>query len=155
MKQSVPDFRVYTLLPNPDMCDAYSLRVKGRLAPLEAASRMFHATPPWVSMLMKIRNALVKPFGLKVSASDLPSGVKRFGMFPLIRQERDAVVLGLNDKHLDFRLVVEVKNEASGTSLVTLGTNVKCHNWFGRTYLALIRPFHRRIAPAMLAQLAD
>jgi hypothetical protein len=41
-----------------------------------------------------------------------------------------------------------------GVRQVTLTTLVKTHNWFGRTYLAIITPFHRLIAPALLRQVA-
>ena len=37
---------------------------------------------------------------------------------------------------------------------VTATTLVKTHNWLGRTYLAIIMPFHRLIVPALLRQVA-
>jgi hypothetical protein len=42
---------------------------------------------------------------------------------------------------------------AGGRQLVVV-TVVHCHNWLGRTYLAVIRPFHRAIARANLEQAA-
>jgi Protein of unknown function (DUF2867) len=39
-----------------------------------------------------------------------------------------------------------------GVRQVTATTLVKTHNWFGRTYLAIIMPFHRLIVPALLRQ---
>ena len=54
-----------------------------------------------------------------------------------------------------FRVVVDVAtsgpNEASGQQ-VTATTLVKTHNALGRLYLAVIKPFHRLIVPAMLRQ---
>jgi hypothetical protein len=35
-----------------------------------------------------------------------------------------------------------------------LTTLVLTHNWLGRTYLAIILPFHRLIAPTLLRQVA-
>ena len=35
---------------------------------------------------------------------------------------------------------------------VTATTLVKTHNWLGRTYLAIILPFHRLVVRAMLRQ---
>ena len=61
---------------------------------------------------------------------------------------------GFNDKHLDFRLVVDVA-AAGATRNVTATTLVLTHNWLGRAYLALILPFHRLIVPAMLRKVAD
>jgi hypothetical protein len=51
---------------------------------------------------------------------------------------------------LDFRIVVDVTPPGS----VTATTLVKTHNWLGRTYLAIIMPFHRLIVPTLLRQVA-
>jgi hypothetical protein len=64
------------------------------------------------------------------------------------------LVAGFNDKHLDFRVVVDVAAAGPGQS-VTATTLVMTHNLFGRCYLAIILPFHRLIARAMLRQVAD
>lgn len=60
-------------------------------------------------------------------------------------------MLGLDDRHLDFRIVVEVTELGAGRQ-VAASTIVKTHNLLGRTYLAVVKPFHRIIVPAMLAQ---
>lgn len=61
-------------------------------------------------------------------------------------------MLGLDDRHLDFRIVVEVTELGAGRQEVAASTIVKTHNLLGRTYLAVVKPFHRIIVPAMLAQ---
>jgi hypothetical protein len=38
---------------------------------------------------------------------------------------------------------------------VTATTLVRTHNWLGRTYLAIILPFHRLVVRAMLRQVAE
>ena len=81
----------------------------------------------------------------------LPAG--RFGIFPLISQFPGKVVLGLDDRHLDFRVLVEVRDLGSGRQEVAATTIVKTHNWLGRAYLVIIMPFHRIVVPAMLAQI--
>jgi hypothetical protein len=53
---------------------------------------------------------------------------------------------------LDFRVVVDV-TPPGGVRQVTATTLVKTHNRLGRTYLAIILPFHRRIVPALLRQI--
>ncbi|HTE34958.1 MAG TPA: DUF2867 domain-containing protein, partial [Reyranella sp.] len=52
------------------------------------------------------------------------------------------IVTGGNDKHLDFRVSVQKLTEF-GTSRVILSTAVSPHNFFGKAYLFVIRPFHR------------
>ena len=70
----------------------------------------------------------------------------RLGLFPVVSQQPDRVVLGFDDRHLDFRLVVD----APGNGDVTGTTLIRTHNLLGRIYLAIVLPFHRIIVPAML-----
>jgi hypothetical protein len=70
-----------------------------------------------------------------------------------VSETPDRLVAGFNDRHLDFRVVIDVAG--SGTLRnVTATTLVLTHNWLGRTYLAIIRPFHRLILRAMMQQVA-
>lgn len=102
---------------------------------------------------MAMRNRIVAPLGLK-HPSPAPAGsADRIGIFPILTQAPDRIVLGLDDKHLDFRLVVEVA-EVEGRSSVTATTIVKTHNLLGRTYLVAIMPFHRIIARTMVGKAA-
>lgn len=75
------------------------------------------------------------------------------GIFPVISQTPDRLVAGFNDSHLDFRVVVDVAAHGAGQR-VTATTLVKTHNWLGRTYLAIILPFHRLVVRTMLRQVA-
>ena len=63
------------------------------------------------------------------------------------------MVAGFNDRHLDFRVVVDVAS-AGARQNVTATTLVRTHNRLGRTYLAIILPFHRLILRAMMRQVA-
>ena len=95
-----------------------------------------------------MRNILVAPFGLKTSgATAAPRDM--IGIFPVISQTPDRLVAGFNDSHLDFRVVVDVAAQGAGQH-VTATTLVKTHNWLGRTYLAIILPFHRLVVRTML-----
>ena len=55
--------------------------------------------------------------------------------------------MGLDDRHLDFRLAVDVTALDERRREVVATTLVQTHNRLGRTYLAVILPFHRRIVP--------
>jgi hypothetical protein len=50
--------------------------------------------------------------------------------------------------------VIEVAGAGDHRS-VTATTLVLTHNRLGRAYLAAVKPFHRRVVPAMLRQVAD
>jgi hypothetical protein len=74
-------------------------------------------------------------------------------MFPVLSETPQRIVAGLNDSHLDFRVVVDIAGAGAGRS-VTATTVVLTHNLLGRVYLAIILPFHRLIVRAMLRQIA-
>jgi hypothetical protein len=72
---------------------------------------------------------------------------------PVVSETPTRLVAGFNDKHLDFRVVLDVASSGHGRR-VTATTLVKTHNLLGRTYLAIILPFHRLVVRAMLRQVA-
>jgi hypothetical protein len=109
---------------------------------------MVERRPRWVNGLLVLRNLAVSPFGLKRGA---PVGAERIGIFPVVSASPQRLVMGFDDTHLDFRVVVEVTPEDSGQR-VTATTFVRTKNRLGRLYLAAVKPFHRVIVPAMLAQ---
>jgi hypothetical protein len=135
-------------LPDADFTDAYSIHVIEPLDALQAARRMVGRRPRWVNGLLMLRNLAVTPFGLKRGA---PIGAERIGIFPVVSASPERVVMGFDDVHLDFRVVVDVAPEGSGQQ-VTATTFVRTRNRLGRLYLAAVKPFHRVIVPAMLAQ---
>jgi hypothetical protein len=137
-----------TPLPEADFTDAYSVHIADPLDATEAARRMLGRRPWWVDGLLVLRNLAVTPFRLKRGA---PPGVERIGIFPVVSASSERVVMGFDDAHLDFRVVVEVAPEESGQR-VTATTFVRTRNRLGRLYLAAVKPFHRTIVPAMLAQ---
>jgi hypothetical protein len=146
------DTAIRTLLPHARMSDAYRLVVDERvLDAAVAADRIFGRAPWWIRILLGVRNRLVAPFGLKTSVDQ---GAQRIGFFPVITQTPRRVLLGFDDKHLDFRVAVDVMPVGPARHEVTVTTLVRTHNLPGRMYLALVLPFHRVIVPAMLGQAA-
>lgn len=142
-------------LPGASFSDRYQRIVEGRgLDAIGAAELAFSRSPAWVSTLMALRNALVRPFGLKGTSNDLPPKLRRIGIFPLISHTPSHAVLGLDDRHLDFRVVIEIKELGEGRQQVSAATLVRPHNLYGRMYLAAVLPFHRLIVPAMLDRVA-
>jgi len=141
------------ILAGAQFADRYVLTTDGlALTAIGAAERVLGRTPLWVGRLTALRNLAVRPFGLKTGADPDAPPESRIGIFPLISQAHGKVVLGLDDRHLDFRILVEVNDLGAGRQEVAASTIVKTHNLFGRTYLAIVKPFHRIIVPAVLAQ---
>jgi Protein of unknown function (DUF2867) len=137
-----------TPLKVADFTDTYSVQVAEPLDALEAARRMVGRRPRWVDGLLMLRNFAVAPFGLKRGA---PTEAERIGILPVVSASPERVVMGFDDAYLDFRVVIEVTPEADGHR-VTATTFVRTRNRLGRLYLAAVKPFHRAIVPAMLAQ---
>lgn len=145
--------RPHDILPAAQFFDRYSIEVDGQnLDARTAAARVMLRRPAWIGWLMALRNLMVRPFGLKAGPTDIPAGQEQIGFFPLIDETPSAVVLGLDDRHLDFRLLVEVDELGGGRQSVSASTFVATHNLLGRAYLAIVMPFHRVIVPAMLSR---
>ena len=138
------------LLPDADFSDAFRLTLDAaHLDAPSATRRVLDHPADWIVSLMKLRNALVSPFGLKHGPGDRAgkAGIR----FPIISESPQRVVLGMNDRHLDFRLVVDVSDPDAERQTITATTLVRTHNVAGKLYLAAVMPFHRMIVPRMLA----
>jgi hypothetical protein len=154
VREITPAADTNALLTGAQFADAFRIEIGDRsLDARHAAERMIGNQPWWAEALLSLRNFLVKPFGLKTSGASTAEPRDMIGMFPVISQTPERLVAGFNDKHLDFRVVVDVAVSNDGRS-VTATTLVRTHNWLGRTYLAVIMPFHRLIVQALLRQVA-
>jgi hypothetical protein len=120
----------------------------------------FFTMPRWAVALLGLRDGLVRPLGLRTgSKEDLrpPSRQEILdctypGIFAVHAASADEVVLGTDDRHLDFRVSV-MRSLAEGR--VAISTWVRPHNGLGRAYLAAVYPFHRLIVARCLAGAAS
>lgn len=139
-------------LPGADWADCYELLFIGeRVSALEAASRTLGSAPRWVRSLLRLRNRLTSPLGLKATAPAADS--RLVGAFPIVLGGEHETVLGFDDRHLDFRIVVEVRDGPAESQVIGITTLVRRRNLFGYLYLAAVTPFHKAIVPALLAEL--
>lgn len=142
-------------LPEADWADCFETETDRRGLTAEAAARQaFGALPRWVGALMALRNLVVRPLGLRHDPQAAAPGAPRIGMFPLIASSAAEIVLGFDDRHLDFRIVVQAEPLGEGGTRIRLMTLIRRHNLLGRTYLALITPFHKLIVAAALSRAA-
>jgi hypothetical protein len=158
IREVTPEVDSGALLAGAQFADAYRVALDGTtLDAREAAEKMFALFargPRWIEALLRLRNTIVAPFGLKKSGSGEPAPGGMIGIFPVLSETPERLIAGFNDHHLDFRVVVDVAPADAGQQ-VTTTTLVLTHNLLGRTYLAMILPFHRLIARAMLRQVAE
>lgn len=154
VEEVTPAIDPAALLAGAQFMDAFRLEVDGQaLDARKAAMRMMARAPRWVDALVSLRNIIVAPFGLKTSGAGERMPRDLIGIFPVVSETPERLVAGFNDRHLDFRVVVDVATSGERQS-VTATTLVLTHNWLGRTYLAIIVPFHRLVVQAMLRQVA-
>ena len=59
------------------------------------------------------------------------------------------ILLGEDDRHLDFRLSV-LRQRGGTADWVVVSTVVRFNNWLGRAYFLPVRPLHQLIVPAIL-----
>jgi hypothetical protein len=142
--------------------DSYEMPLEhsGRSA-LEIYLGMIGKTPSWVDFLMGMRNRVVMLFGLKnlgglgsirqdKTAATYCIG-DRIGIFTLLSNTEEEVIMGDSDKHLDVKVSI-CKLVHDGKQSVASTTVVHVHNLLGRTYMLFVVPFHKRIVPAMLVR---
>jgi len=147
-----PDANTGALLAGAQFSDAFSVLVDdATLDARHAAEKMLGRSPRWIERLLALRNFLITPFGLKKPVRARTSASDTIGIFPVVSETPGRLVAGLNDRHLDFRVVVDVVTSGHGQR-VTATTLVLTHNWLGRVYLAVIMPFHRLVVRALLRQ---
>ncbi|WP_418145571.1 DUF2867 domain-containing protein [Variovorax paradoxus] len=138
------------------LADAFAIDLPpGATRDVMALARFaFERPAPWVDRLMALRDRLVSGFGIKTASAlraDRPGGAPRVGIFRIYETHANEVVLGEDDRHLDFR--VSVMRSVAGDSLTAV-TVVHCHNLFGRNYIRLIAPFHRLVVRSALERAA-
>lgn len=137
-------------LPRIDFADCYhGHTARAGLTAMEVARAMFEKPPGWADALMAMRDGVVGRLGLKTSSSVAAASASRAGIFPVLSERPDEVVLGLDDRHLDFRIWVSVQ-AGEGGSDVRLSTLIRLHGWPGRVYLAAVMPFHKLLSRHML-----
>ena len=130
-------------LPGWDYADAFEVPA-GPDRPAtagEAATAIFRLSPAG-RRVMRFRDVLVATVGLR-SSSSAASGV-----LPVLRTARRVCVLGMDDRHLDFRVLVELDHDHD---VVRCTTVVRRHHLGGRLYFGIVRPFHRLAVPRLLA----
>lgn len=129
-------------LPRIDFADAYAVRARPGLPtdPQVWADALFRDPPGWVIGLLGLREALVGLVGIARGGA---------GSFGTVGRTGDEVLLGTDERHLDFRVsVLRAQDRVVASTVVTL------HGMRGRGYFALVRLVHPVVVRAMLGRAA-
>lgn len=119
-----------------DYCDSFSKTMQNakEISPEMFMDMAFNQHPSWIVYLLKLRNVLVKPFGLETD--------KRFsGM--VSDKNKNEIIFGMKDKHLTFYVSLWCGKKEQNIQDLKITTIVKYHNSLGKVYFFIIRPFHK------------
>jgi len=151
-----PGASIAPLYPGSNLADAYAVdlpNARARELDMESLARqLLGSQPGWAQSLMVLRDAIVARFGIKTARQMEAKPGERIGIFRIYARSADEIILGEDDSHLDFRLSVLRSKQEGRHGSVTVASVVHCHNWVGRAYILLIRPFHKLIVQRSLAR---
>lgn len=140
--------------------DCFSIAVADNVT-VEDCIRHFFSWPKWVVVLFKIRNIVVKPFGIRTRKEDIELLLHpvfdfrvngNIGFARVLEITPDEVLSFGADWHLDTWFSMAVKETGEGRMLYTT-TMVKYNNFIGRCYMTTIRPFHKLIVKTSMNSL--
>ena len=148
--------RIRASYASPDLADAYEIALPpGATHDPETLARfVFSHQAGWVRAAMRMRDAVMARFGVKTATGLRADPVGRVGIFRIHERSDDEIVLGEDDRHLDFRVSVRCTTDADLRTRVTMSTVVRCHNRLGRVYLLVIAPMHRQVVQSGLRRAA-
>ncbi|WP_044207879.1 DUF2867 domain-containing protein [Flammeovirga sp. OC4] len=135
---------------------------KGQLSTKDIGKAFFNSAPKWTEHLFTLRNKLVAVFGLKTSGKMQGKAAQlenfrcepneQIGLFKVYHRNENEVILGEDDRHLNFRVSLYFAPSIEHESLrnLTISTTVYFNNFLGKLYFLPVKPFHQLIVPAML-----
>jgi hypothetical protein len=150
---------IHGLLAEAHFYDAYRAALHdATLTPVEIFLQTVKATPAWVSGLMSLRNLIVRQIGLKDVGALTPFNGRpaghyrigdRLGIFGVLSNSENELLLGIDDSHLDVRVSV-LKPQGKDSQSYVVSTVVKVHNWLGHLYMAPVGRIHPLIVKALM-----
>lgn len=113
-----------------------------QIIPKELIKKIFNHSPAWLSFLYKVRNILVKPFGIE-------GGDILISEDYIIEDTENEAIMRKDDKHLLFYVSIA----KIGNNLIDVTTVVQYHNALGKVYFFFIKPFHKMIVPRVVKEI--
>ncbi|HTI00325.1 MAG TPA: DUF2867 domain-containing protein [Acidisoma sp.] len=152
------DCSLAPLFDSADLADAYAVSLPEYAASLpieELAGRLLGNPARWFRALLAIRDRVMAPLGVKTSGelrhASQGDERQRVDFFPILSQTEHELIMGDDDRHLDFRASLLRRKDAAGQGVeLVMTTVVHCHNSLGRAYIAAIRPFHSLVVRSNL-----
>lgn len=118
--------------------------------------------PGWAGWLMSLRDKIVKPFGLKTSKDTLPQQSENYepgsqqGIFKIFDKTDNEIILGENDKHLNFKVSLLLDPDTNpDNKRISITTVVRFNNLLGKAYFLPVKPFHKLIVKGSLENIIE
>jgi hypothetical protein len=143
------------LYAGADLLDAFAIRLPAEASnDIEVLARAaFERQAWWIRALTCVRDVVMVTVGVTSSRAVGLAAAARgpvIGYLPVLSRSATELVVGADDRHLDFRATIQLRAVAENERELVTGTVVHCHNQLGRLYLGTIAPFHRVIVRANL-----
>ena len=153
VETDIPDFSLTEEFLPVDYTDTFKCTVQEGItfSPDDLQIAFWTEMPGWVNALMKLRNLLVKPFGLQVdgrSAAKVEASIRNsetYRFFSVAAKNKNETVVLLTDKHLNAWMSILI--DGNNVYAITL---VKYNNRLGRVYFFVIKPFHKIVVRSAL-----
>lgn len=130
----------------PDWTDTHTGRVAPRIITARQAFEAgFTNMPRWVDGAVRMRNAVVRRFGLNTG----PDVSDPMTHLPVLQERPDVFETGLEDRHLTFSIETVLQN---GQAAAT--TRIWFNHWSSRLYLAIVVVPHKIIMRHIMRSLA-
>ena len=156
-KSPLPENSRIVRYPDANYRDCFRcrLQIPGKVSPNQVMAAFWTTSPAWLKFLFRLRDLLVRPFGLKTETDSNREALKEalengegYGMMTVVAKTADEMVVSLDDKHLKAWFSVCIENPS-----IYLSTLVQYHNKLGVVYFNLIRPFHILVVKNLFKQM--
>lgn len=143
-----------------DYRDTYKIQITTHDFTIDKITTDIFTMPSKFDHLMKLRNRIVKIFGLKTGDMEDPANEplyvrgSKLAYFTVSDRNESEIVMAEDDKHLNFRTSVLVEKGTDASS-VYLSTIVQFNNFFGWLYFLPVKPFHRIMIQSILRKYAN
>ncbi|HCW09104.1 MAG TPA: hypothetical protein DGG95_17235 [Cytophagales bacterium] len=137
-----------------DYYDSYMIKRKTDDS-IETIVEKILALPCWIKIALQIRYFLiVKPFGLTTGRFDNTNESSEMNSepVPIIKKNKNEIVMGSDDKHFYYRISV-MKKEVGQESEIYLNTVVKFNNVWGKIYFLPVKMGHKLVVKSLLKML--
>jgi len=142
-------------LARVDYADSYPVELPEPMDAPRFCALILEAAPRWLDLLLSVRDAAAGRFGFHTQERNYGTAVRlapggKFGPLVVQSVSPHRVVCGDTDKHLTFRATFETRPDPVRPR-GSFTTEVQFNDAVGRAYFALVKPFHKRIIPALIS----